>query len=109
MFDSNSPNSDLLRSILEPLLEDFQYWFQRSRLLLETETLPFLSTEKRAELLARVVTSQQEVSTAQMLLKATNGQVGIDTSVMKPWHDLVAECWQVAIRLRMQDSSKGCP
>jgi Protein of unknown function (DUF2605) len=109
MFDSNAPNSDLLRSILEPLLEDFQYWFQRSRLLLETETLPFLSTEKRAELLARVVTSQQEVSTAQMLLKATNGQVGIDTAVMKPWHDLVAECWQVAIRFRMQDSSKGCP
>ena len=104
MFDSNSPNPDLLRSILEPLLEDFQYWFQRSRLLLETETLSFLSAEKRAELLARVATSQQEVSTAQMLLKATNGQVGIETSVMKPWHDLVAECWQVAVRFRLQES-----
>jgi len=48
MFDSTSPHSDLLRSILEPLLEDFQYWFQRSRLLLETEALPFLSDEQRA-------------------------------------------------------------
>ncbi|PSB24770.1 DUF2605 domain-containing protein [Stenomitos frigidus] len=107
MFDSNSPNSDLLRSILGPLLEDFQYWFGRSRLLLETETLPFLSAEKRADLLARVSTAQQEVSTAQMLLKVTDGQVGIETSVMKPWHDLVGECWQVAVRLRLQESGKN--
>ncbi|MBC7972371.1 MAG: DUF2605 domain-containing protein [Verrucomicrobia bacterium] len=106
MFDSDSPNSDLLRSILEPLLEDFQYWFQRSRLLLETEPLPFLNAEKRADLLARVAIAQQEVSTAQMLFKATNGQVGIETSIMKPWHDLVAECWQVAVRFRMQESGE---
>lgn len=106
MFDSDSPNSDLLRSILEPLLEDFQYWFQRSRLLLETESLPFLSADKRADLLARVAVAQQEVSTAQMLFKAMNGQVGIETSTMKPWHDLVAECWQVAVRFRMQESSE---
>lgn len=106
MFDSDSPNSDLLRSILEPLLEDFQYWFQRSRLLLETEALPFLSVEQRASLLARLTTAQQEVSTAQMLFKATGGQVGIEVAVMKPWHDLVAECWQVAVRRRMQESSE---
>ncbi len=104
MFDSNPSNSNLLRTILEPLLEDFQYWFQRSRLLLETEVLPFLSDEQRADLLARVATAQQEVATAQMLLDATNGQVGIETTVMKPWHDLVAECWQVAIRFRLQAS-----
>lgn len=106
MFDSNSSNSDLLRSILEPLLEDFQYWFHRSQLLLETETLSFLSAEKRAELLARVATAQREVSTAQMLLKATDGQVGVETAVMKPWHDLVAECWQVAVRFRLQESGE---
>ncbi|MBW4578095.1 MAG: DUF2605 domain-containing protein [Tildeniella nuda ZEHNDER 1965/U140] len=106
MFDSNSSNSDLLRSILEPLLEDFQYWFDRSQLLLETETLSFLSAEKRAELLARVAIAQREVSTAQMLLKATDGQVGVETAVMKPWHDLVAECWQVAVRFRLQESGE---
>ncbi|HEY9895910.1 MAG TPA: DUF2605 domain-containing protein [Candidatus Sericytochromatia bacterium] len=104
MFDSPSPNADLLRSILEPLLEDFQYWFQRSRLLLETEALPFLGTEQRDSLLKRIVVAQQEVSTAQMLFKATGGQVGIELSVMKPWHDLVAECWQVAVRRRMQEA-----
>ncbi len=104
MFDANPPHSNLLRSILEPLLEDFQYWFQRSRLLLETETLPFLSDEQRADLLARVVSAQQEVATAQMLLDATHGQVGIESEVMRPWHDLVAECWQVAIRFRVQAS-----
>jgi hypothetical protein len=106
MFDSTSPNSDLLRSILEPLLEDFQYWFQRSRLLLETEALPFLSDEQRASLLERITAAQQEVSTAQMLFKTMGGQVGVEVSVMKPWHDLVAECWQVAVRRRMQESSE---
>ncbi|MBW4475201.1 MAG: DUF2605 domain-containing protein [Stenomitos rutilans HA7619-LM2] len=106
MFNSDPSDSTLLRSILEPLLEDFQYWFQRSRLLLETEPLLFLSAEKRADLLARVAVAQQEVSTAQLLFKAMNGQVGIETSVMKPWHDLVAECWQVAVRFRMQEASQ---
>ena len=106
MSDSNSLNPDLLRSILEPLLEDFQYWFQRSRLLLETEELAFLSAEKRADLLARVTIAQKEVSTAHMLLKVTDGQVGVETAVMKPWHDLVAECWQVAVRFRLQETGE---
>lgn len=106
MFNSNLPESDLLKTILEPLLEDFQHWLGRSRLLLETEDISFMSTDEQADLLARIVTAQQEVGTAKMLFHATNGQVGIEPSVLAPWHHLVTECWQVAMRFRSGGSAE---
>ncbi|MBD1846994.1 DUF2605 domain-containing protein [Cyanobacteria bacterium FACHB-63] len=105
MFNSNSPDPDLLKTVLEPLLDDFQYWFSRSRTLLETETLFFLSPKEQANLLDRVIQTQQEVSAVQALLKATDGQAGVDTSVLVTWHHLVSECWQVSMKLRSQRSS----
>jgi hypothetical protein len=100
MFSSNAPEPELLKALLEPLLDDFQYWFGRSRSLLETQDIEFLGAEGQSDLLARVMTAQQEVSTAQMLLRATDGQVGIETAILMPWHHLVAECWQVSMRHR---------
>jgi Protein of unknown function (DUF2605) len=100
-MSANQPTEkELLKTILEPLLEDFQYWFGRSRSLLETETLSFISPEEQQDLLDRVKQSQQEVSTVQMLFKVTGGEAGIETSVLVPWHKLVAECWQVAMKWR---------
>jgi hypothetical protein len=104
MHSPNSRDADLLKSLLEPLLEDFQHWFMRSRLLLETEDISFLSDDQKADLLARIATAQQEVSTAQMLFKATDGQVGVEPSVLAPWHNLVTECWQIAVRFRLEQS-----
>lgn len=106
MINSNSPNSELLKSVLEPLLEDFQYWFGRSRHLLETAELTFLEPEKHEELLDRVITAQQEVSTTQLLFKLTGEQVGVEPSVLTPWHQLVHECWQVAMRFHQEESAK---
>ena len=105
MFSSNLPEPDLLKTVLQPLLEDFQYWFERSRVLLETEEIRFLGAEKQADLLARVKQAQQEVSTTQMLLQATGGQVGVETTVLMPWHQLVTECWQTTIRFRLERSA----
>lgn len=105
MFNSNLPEPDLLKTVLEPLLDDFQYWFLRSRTLLETETLSFLSPEEQTDLLDRVIQTQQEVSTVQALIKVTDGQAGVDTSVLVTWHHLVSECWQVSMKLRQQKSS----
>jgi Protein of unknown function (DUF2605) len=95
---NSQPEVDLLKTVLQPLLEDFQYWFDRSRSLLETYRIDFLDQEEQMTLLERVKQAQQEVSSAQALFQATSGQVGIDTSVMVPWHQLVTECWQVRIR-----------
>jgi hypothetical protein len=96
---------ELLKTVLQPLLEDFQYWFSRSRSLLETEDISFLSKEQQSDLLARVKLAQQEVTTAQMLFQATGGQVGIETATLVPWHRLVSECWQVGMRWRSVGST----
>ena len=105
MPHSHSSQHEVLKTVLQPLLEDFEYWFARSRSLLETEDIPFLSVEQQSHLLERVKQAQQEVSTALMLFHATSGQVGIETSTLMPWHQLVTECWQVAMQWRSQRSN----
>ncbi|QSJ17560.1 DUF2605 domain-containing protein [Nostoc sp. UHCC 0702] len=102
MRDSNLPGPDLLKTVLEPLLEDFQYWFTRSREFLETEQLSFMSEQEQSDLLGRIKQAQDELNTAKMLFAATGGQVGIDMATLMPWHHLVKECWSVAIRFRSQ-------
>lgn len=106
MFNFSSSDSDLLKEVLAPLLEDFEYWFQRSRLLLEHETIPFLQGSEQTDLLERVVAAQQEVATAKLLFQATNGQAGIEMAVLAPWHRLVTECWQVSRRFRLGEISQ---
>jgi hypothetical protein len=100
---SNLPEPDLLKTLLQPLLEDFAYWFGRARVLLENYAIDFLGQEQQASLLERVKQAQQEVSTAQLLFRATGGQVGVETSVLVPWHQLVTECWQVGIKFRLEN------
>ena len=91
---------ELLKTVLEPLLEDFLYWFGRSRTLLESEQMSFMTTGEQSELLARIIQSQQEVQTAKMLFEATEESAGIDSKMLIPWHQLVAECWDVSRRRR---------
>lgn len=88
---------ELLRIVLEPLLEDFQYWFSRSRTRLESESLPNLTPEAQADLLERVKAAQREVEAARSLFKATDGTVGVEMGTLMPWHQLVTECWRVAM------------
>jgi len=100
MSPFNLPEQELLKTILEPLLDDFQYWFERSRTLLDNEKIPFLTDEEQSQLLARVKHAQAEVSTVRMLFQATEGKVGVETSTLMPWHKLVTECWQVRMKFR---------
>jgi hypothetical protein len=98
---------ELLKTVLEPLLEDFAYWFTRSRSLLESEDIDFLTEAQQRDLLSRVKTAQQEVQAAQTLFKAMDGQAGIEPRTLFPWHHLVTECWQVARRWRCQRRESG--
>lgn len=100
MSNSYPTEQELLKTVLEPLLDDFQYWFSRAQTLLESETMDFLESDEQTHLLERVKRSQQEVSTAQMLFQATGKQIGIDMAVLVPWHQLVGECWRVASQWR---------
>lgn len=99
---SNLPEPEFLKSLLEPLLDDFTYWFDRSRSLLERHKIDFLDEVQQADLLQRVRQAYQEVETARMMLKVTDGKAGLDTAVLLPWHKLVTECWQVSMRFRTE-------
>lgn len=102
MRDSNLPETELLRTVLQPLLEDFQYWFVRSRNFLENERISFMSQKEQSDLLTRVKQAQQEVNTATMMFNATDAKVGIDMATLMPWHELITECWNVSTRFRSQ-------
>lgn len=88
---------DLLKSLLEPLFEDFLHWFGRAQRILEERSLDVLSSEEQAELLQNVTAATQEVRAAQALFSATDGKAGVDTSVVMTWHQLVTQCWKVII------------
>ncbi|MEA5582961.1 DUF2605 domain-containing protein [Nodularia harveyana UHCC-0300] len=99
MQDSSLPGTEMLKTVLEPLLEDFNHWFTRSRELLETGQLSFMSHQEQSDLLLRVKQAQEELKAATMLFTATDGQVGIEMNTLMPWHRLVTECWNVSMRL----------
>lgn len=98
MGDPSLPSPELLQSVLEPLLEDFEYWFARSRKLLENERIEFISEQEQLDLLSRVNQAQAELNTSKMLFTATGKQVGIDMATLMPWHQLLGECWKVGMR-----------
>jgi hypothetical protein len=98
MSNSPSSESELLQSLLEPLLEDFRYWFGRSLRLLESQRLDFISDLEQSSLIARIVNANKEVEAATMLYKVTGRQVGIDLATISPWHSLLMECQAVGMR-----------
>jgi hypothetical protein len=106
MFNSDPSEPELLKTVLQPLLDDFRYWFGRSRTLLENETISFLNLQQQTDLLGRVCQAEEAVRTTQTLIQVTNGKVGVDTQVLMSWHQLVTECWQIAIRFRLEQSAK---
>ena len=99
-----NPKSELLKNVLEPLMEDFQYWFERSQTLLETETIDFLGAEKQAEMLLEVKKAREEVKIAKQLFLATDAQAGVQMEVLMPWHQLLTKCWQVSMRFRKEQA-----
>ena len=104
MYPIDLPDPELLKTLFEPLLEDFQYWLGRAKALLMEERVSFLETAAQADLLARVEQALQEIQVAQSLFRATDGQAAVDSAVVMNWHRLVTECWQVSTRFRAASS-----
>lgn len=90
----------LLQAVLKPLLDDFIYWFDKTTHLLSSQSLPNLTTDEQADLLARVSQGHQEVRAAQILFNSMGGEVGVGMEVVNQWHQLVAECWTVSLAYR---------
>ena len=92
--------SELLQSVLGPLLSDFLYWFDQAQTLLERREIPNLSTEQQADLLARVHQANLEVAAAIALFNAVGQQAGVEADAVARWHQLVAECWRTSMAYR---------
>lgn len=97
--------SEFLKALLPPLLEDFQYWFERSRRLLQEEAIAFLGPERQGELLEQVKQAEQELQTVQTLVQVMGLQAGVETTILMKWHQLVTQCWQVAMEFRIQQNA----
>lgn len=105
MSSAHPPDKDtLLATVLKPLLDDFQYWFERSLQMLEREPIHFLTAPQQQDLVERLKTALSETSTAASLLKATEGQAGVEASKVMAWHRLVAECWAIARKRRAESA-----
>jgi hypothetical protein len=94
----------LLASVLKPLLDDFQYWFERSLHLLEQEPIHFLTSDQQSTLRERLQIALSETYTAAALLQATDGQAGVESTKVMAWHNLVAECWAISRRRRAEST-----
>lgn len=102
MFNPDLTDADMVTAILNPLLDDFQQWFERSQSMLESQPLEFLEGNQQADLLDRVKQARQEVAATRMLVGAMGGEAGIDMPILMTWHHLVTECWQVSMRTRTE-------
>lgn len=105
MFSDESPqpaDQPLLQTILEPLLDDFLYWFGETKSLLESPKADCLAAAERDALTEELSTAQQEVATAKTLMLATGGDAGVEVAVVGQWHQLVNKCWQTARRIRQR-------
>lgn len=104
MSDEQGSNAELLQTVLQPLFDDFQHWFGRTKTLLEQESLSFMDPQEQNQLLQNVTQSLQEVTAAQSLFQATEGQAGVDTAVLMTWHQLVTQCWKILIQSRQSET-----
>ncbi len=102
MSDSQLSKAAILEGILEPLLEDFRYWFERSLQLLEGERLEFMTASEQSDLVRRVREALSDVNASVSLFQATGKQVGVDVRAMMPWHNLLMECQSVGMRYRQR-------
>ncbi len=105
LSDDNLEDTNLLKTILSPLLNDFQHWFEHTADLLESQIVTFLAPGQQQDLLNRVKIAQQQIRASKVLASATDSQAGIDMPVVMAWHQLLHECWGVTIRFRKESIS----
>ena len=101
---SNQSEQPIVQAVLEPLLEDFRYWFSETQTLLKSPQADCLVASDRQALEQEIATAQQAVATAKTLLLATDGNAGVDMAVIGQWHQLVNKCWQTSRYIREHNS-----
>lgn len=95
-------SSEIVPKLLEPLLDDFLYWFGQSIRRLKAGPLEFMTAEEQAQLLQSIQTAMQEVQSAKALLQATG--VGVAPETLNTWHQWVVQGWRIAQQQRAAES-----
>ena len=90
---------DILESLLESLLRDFEYWFTRGYDLIEQSSDEILTLDERQDLSGRLEEGLQAVKAARALTRAAGQPVAVSMKAMAPWHGLVTEVWGLSARL----------
>lgn len=92
--------AELLDSLLNPLLEDFEASFRRGLTLLPCCPERVLAPADQAELRRRLQRAQAELQAARALRAATPAPMALDMATIAPWHALVVEVWSLSAALR---------
>jgi len=92
--------AELLDSLLNPLLEDFEASFRRGLTLLPCCPEQVLAAADQAELRRRLQRAQAELQAARALRAATPAPMALDMATIAPWHALVVEVWSLSAALR---------
>ena len=95
---------DILESLLESLLADFEYWFTRGYELIEQSSDEIMTLDERQDLSARLEEGLQAVNAARSLTRAAGKPVAVSMKAMAPWHGLVTEVWGLSARLNRLQS-----
>mgnify|MGYP005849658181 CR=1 FL=1 len=104
---SSSAEIELMQSLLEPLLEDFRYWFTRSLDLLEKEHLSFMTADTQAEFTEKIRSIIGEVNAASSLFQVSGKQVGVDVASITSWHRALMECQAMGMQYRQSRQTLG--
>ena len=98
-LSADAEAGDILESLLESLLTDFEYWFTRGYELIEQSSDEVMNFEERQDLSGRLEEGLQAVKAARALTHAADKPVAVSMKAMAPWHGLVIEVWGLSARL----------
>ena len=96
----DSHSAQLLEELLESLLADFDFWFQRGLQLLELAPDSLLPPSEQRRLTTALTGALAELAAARALRQASPCPIALDMDAMAPWHRLMLRVWSLSRLLR---------
>ena len=95
----NQEADELLKSLLDSLLNDFNHWFKRGQELLTACPDSVMTRVEREAMGVRIDEGLKAITATRALVNATPAAMAISMEAMPPWHQLVTEVWVLAARV----------
>jgi len=91
----------LLDGLLDSLLGDFSFWFERGLLLLSHCPDGVMAAQDRHGLADQLQLASRELAAARSLRQAAPAPMALEMATLAPWHRLVLEVWGLSAKLRL--------